>query len=217
VTRAAVNQEVKWPSDAYGRDPKLGLWRVILLKEQAGQRILPIWVAPLEGDVIAMQLEHVESPRPSIFDLTTHLLELSGAKIDKVAVTELRNNTLLLSVQRHVPSFPSRAGDPPPQPVSRLRTKGGGERLFPMGVEIIQDQMNGARRGVTLRDPFEGSGKFSRGTIFRSVGLMATGLGLDHAEHIGRAAACVLVVAARGLAGCHRGRRPQRAQQLHAR
>ena len=91
VSRAAVNQEVKWPSDAYGRDPKVGLWRVILLKEQAGTRILPIWVAPLEGDVIAMQLEHVESPRPSTFDLTTHLLELSGAKIEKVAVTELRN------------------------------------------------------------------------------------------------------------------------------
>lgn len=92
VTRAAVKQEVKWPSDAYGRDPKLGLLRVILLKEQAGRRILPIWVAPLEGDVIAMQLEQVESPRPSTFDLTTHLLELSGAKIEKVAVTELRNN-----------------------------------------------------------------------------------------------------------------------------
>jgi len=91
VTRAAVNHEVKWPSD--GRDAKLGLWRVILLKERAGGRILPIWVAPSEGDVIAMQLEHVETPRPTTFDLTTHLLELSGAKIEKVAVTELRNKT----------------------------------------------------------------------------------------------------------------------------
>jgi hypothetical protein len=41
----------------------------------------------------------------------------------------------------------------PPQPVSRLRTEGGGERFLPMGVEIIQHQMNGVRRGVTLRDP----------------------------------------------------------------
>lgn len=91
VTRAAVNQEVKSLSDAYGRDAKLGFWRVILLKERDGRRILPIWVGPSEGDVIAMQLEHVESPRPTTFDLTTHLLELSGAKIEKVAVTELRN------------------------------------------------------------------------------------------------------------------------------
>jgi len=91
VTRAAVNQEVKSLSDAYGRDAKLGFWRVILLKERAGRRIQPIWVGPSEGDVIAMQLEHIKSPRPGTFDLTTHLLELSGAKIEKVAVTELRN------------------------------------------------------------------------------------------------------------------------------
>jgi uncharacterized protein len=91
VARAAVNQEVKWPSD--GRDGKLGLLRVILIKERAGRRILPIWVGPSEGDVIAMQLEHVETLRPTTFDLTTHLLELSGAKIEKVAVTELRDNT----------------------------------------------------------------------------------------------------------------------------
>jgi predicted RNA polymerase sigma factor len=44
VARAALNQEVKWPSDAYGREAKLGLLRVILLKERAGGRILPIWV-----------------------------------------------------------------------------------------------------------------------------------------------------------------------------
>jgi len=95
VTRAAVNQEVKSRSDAYGRDAKLGFWRVILLKERAGQRILPIWVGPSEGDVIALQLEHIETPRPSTFDLTTHLLELSGAKIEKVAVIELRNNVYI--------------------------------------------------------------------------------------------------------------------------
>jgi hypothetical protein len=67
----------------------------------------------------------------------------------------------------------------PPQPVSRLRTEGGGERLFPMRVEIIQHQMNGARRGVTARDPIKCARKFSRGTVRSSVGLMATGFGLD--------------------------------------
>jgi RNA polymerase sigma factor (sigma-70 family) len=92
VARAAVNQEVKWPSDV--RDyAKLAFLRVILLKERAGSRILPIWVGPDEGDVIAMQLEHIDTKRPTTFDLTTHLLKLSGAKIEKIAVTELRDNT----------------------------------------------------------------------------------------------------------------------------
>src|SRR5215469_6793189 len=103
----------------------------------------------------------------------------------------------------------------PPQPVSRLRTEGGGKRLFPMGVEIVQHQMNGGRGAVTARDPFERSRELRRGTIFCGVSLMATGFWLDHAEHIGRAAARVLVVAAHGPAWHHRGGRPQRVQQLH--
>ena len=47
-----------------------------------------------------------------------------------------------------------------PQPVSRWHTEGGGERLFPMRVEIIQHQMNGARRRVTPCDPSESSSEF---------------------------------------------------------
>ena len=34
---------------------------MIQLKERAGQRILRIWVGPLEGHVNAMQLEQVEA------------------------------------------------------------------------------------------------------------------------------------------------------------
>jgi hypothetical protein len=41
---------------------KLGFFRVLLLKEVAGDRVLPIWVGPIEGDLIAMQLEHIETP-----------------------------------------------------------------------------------------------------------------------------------------------------------
>ena len=54
-----------------------------------------------------------------------------------------------------------------------------------MGAEIIQHQMNGARRGITVRHPFKCSRELRRSTIFRGVGLMATGFELDHAEHIG--------------------------------
>jgi RNA polymerase sigma factor (sigma-70 family) len=88
ATRAATSGEVKW---AEGKG--LGTLRVILLKETSGLRILPIWVGPIEGDVIAMQLEHIESPRPTTFDLTTRLLALGNTKLEKVAVTALRENT----------------------------------------------------------------------------------------------------------------------------
>jgi bifunctional DNase/RNase len=90
IIRALKNEETRWldPKDY----KKLGLLRVVLLKEQSGQRILPIWVGPLEGDIIAMQLENISYPRPTTFDLTTRLLELGNTKIERVAVTSLRDN-----------------------------------------------------------------------------------------------------------------------------
>ncbi len=90
VARTATSGEVKYQSAV--KDGKVGPWRVIFLKEISGPRILPIWVGPIEGDVIAMQLEHLELDRPTTFDLTTRLLSLGNTKLEKVAVTALRGN-----------------------------------------------------------------------------------------------------------------------------
>jgi hypothetical protein len=90
VARTATSGELKYQSAV--KDGKVGPWRVILLKEISGPRMLPIWVGPIEGDVIAMQLEHLELDRPTTFDLTTRLLALGNTKLEKVAVTALRGN-----------------------------------------------------------------------------------------------------------------------------
>jgi uncharacterized protein len=76
-----------------GKKYKLGLTRILLLKEQAGDRILPIWVGAGEGDAIAMLLAGLRTARPSTFELTTQLLDVAKLKIDKVAVTALRDKT----------------------------------------------------------------------------------------------------------------------------
>jgi uncharacterized protein len=88
VARTATSGEIKYQSAV--KDGKVGPLRVILLKEISGPRILPIWVGPIEGDVIALQLEHLELDRPTTFDLTTGLLALGKTKLEKVAVTALR-------------------------------------------------------------------------------------------------------------------------------
>jgi RNA polymerase sigma factor (sigma-70 family) len=90
VARTATSGELKYQSAV--KDGKIGPWRVILLKEISGPRILPIWVGLTEGDVIAIQLEHLELDRPTTFDLTTRLLALGNTKLEKVAVTALRGN-----------------------------------------------------------------------------------------------------------------------------
>lgn len=81
-----------------GKKYKLGFARVMLLKEQAGDRILPIWVGPVEGDAIAMLLAGLSTPRPSTFELTTQLLDVAKMKIDKVAVTALRDKTYYATI-----------------------------------------------------------------------------------------------------------------------
>jgi RNA polymerase sigma factor (sigma-70 family) len=92
AVRAPKDEHVEWP--ASGKDyNKLGLFRVLLLKEVSGDRVLPIWVGPIEGDLIAMQLEHIETPRPMTFDLTVNLLRAGNVQIEKVAVTALRDRT----------------------------------------------------------------------------------------------------------------------------
>ncbi len=96
VARSPKNEEAKWLAD--GKDYKLGFTRVILLKERSGNRVLPIWVGPGEGDIIAMLLANVSSVRPTTFDLTARLLEVGEMKIEKVAVVGLRGITFIATM-----------------------------------------------------------------------------------------------------------------------
>jgi len=72
---------------------KLGFTRVMLLKELTGDRILPIWVGAVEGDSIAMLLAGLSMPRPSTFELTAQLLNVAKMTVEKIAVTQLRDDT----------------------------------------------------------------------------------------------------------------------------
>jgi hypothetical protein len=101
-----------------------------------------------------------------------------------------------------------------PEPVALLGTKGVEQRLFAMGVEVVYGQMDSGRSGITRRDPPERSCQLRPGTAFGGPGLMPVRLGLDHAEHVGRPAARVVVAPARDLAGCRRGVGPHRVEQL---
>lgn len=74
-----------WPND------KLGHWRVILLRERDGPRALPIWVGPIEGDMIAMRLAGLSTVRPTPFMLMARMVELAGITVERVVVNALRN------------------------------------------------------------------------------------------------------------------------------
>jgi bifunctional DNase/RNase len=66
---------------------------VVILKEAARDRYLPIWIGPWEASAIAMKLQGLTPERPLTHDLfATTLVEL-GARIDRVIISELADET----------------------------------------------------------------------------------------------------------------------------
>jgi uncharacterized protein len=64
---------------------------IVLLREQDGDRYLPIWIGAGEATAIALALEGVEAQRPLTHDLLTNIVEHLGATVSRVVVTELRS------------------------------------------------------------------------------------------------------------------------------
>ncbi len=66
---------------------------VVILKDDVNNKWLPIVVGNTEAQAIALQLENVAPPRPLTHDLIKNLLESVEAKISRVVVSDLRENT----------------------------------------------------------------------------------------------------------------------------
>jgi bifunctional DNase/RNase len=64
---------------------------IVLLREVGGSRFLPIWIGAGEATAIAFALEGVEPQRPLTHDLLRAAVDLLGAEVDRVVVTELRD------------------------------------------------------------------------------------------------------------------------------
>ena len=73
--------------DMVGKQP------IVLLKTQEGNKFLPIWIGHPEAAAILMKLQGASTPRPMTHDLFTDLLSQLAARVIRIAVTELRDNT----------------------------------------------------------------------------------------------------------------------------
>src|SRR5271170_4521776 len=66
---------------------------IIILKDVAGDSVLPIWVGAFEAQAIALEMEKVTTPRPMTHDLIKNVLTGLETQVHKVVVTELREDT----------------------------------------------------------------------------------------------------------------------------
>ena len=66
---------------------------VVILKEKDGERVLPIWIGPAEAQAIARELAGQRFQRPLTHDLLANIVEGLRAKVTRVVISELKDNT----------------------------------------------------------------------------------------------------------------------------
>ena len=64
---------------------------IVLLREAAGERYLPIWIGAVEATAIAFAQQGVVPPRPLTHDLLKDVLESTGNALAEVRITEVKD------------------------------------------------------------------------------------------------------------------------------
>jgi len=109
---------------------------VVILKENERDRYLPIWIGPWEASAIAMKLQGLTPERPLTHDLFAAALEGLGARVDRVIISALAEETfharLLLEVDGRVVEVDSRPSD-----ALALAVRAGG-RIFASEAVLAQ-------------------------------------------------------------------------------
>jgi bifunctional DNase/RNase len=71
---------------------------VVILKEKAGDRLLPIWIGPGEASAIAMELAGIQFSRPLTHDLFNAVVQGLGSSLERVLITRVVDNTYYASL-----------------------------------------------------------------------------------------------------------------------
>ncbi|HEY0544503.1 MAG TPA: bifunctional nuclease family protein [Pyrinomonadaceae bacterium] len=79
-------------------DPNSGT-PIIILKDVNSETMLPIWVGAYEANAIALEIEKVTPQRPMTHDLLRNLIVEMGSSVERVVVTELRDNTFFAMIE----------------------------------------------------------------------------------------------------------------------
>jgi len=72
--------------------------RVVILREKAADRYLPIWIGPAEADAIAAKLQGVKLERPLTHDLLRSVVEALGARVNSIIVYELKSDVFYAKI-----------------------------------------------------------------------------------------------------------------------
>jgi len=71
---------------------------IVVLKDEDEKFFLPIWVGIFEANAIALEMEKVTTPRPMTHDLLKNLLGELDARVDRIVINDLRDNTFFARI-----------------------------------------------------------------------------------------------------------------------
>jgi len=66
---------------------------IVVLKDVGSDNVMPIWVGIFEANAIAIEIDKVAAARPMTHDLARNLMRHMNGQLDKVVITELRDDT----------------------------------------------------------------------------------------------------------------------------
>jgi len=89
---------------------------IVVLKDETGKKVLPIWIGAAEGNSIAMAMGNVKPERPFTHDLVVSIFDRLEIEIARVVISDLIENTFYASLyllhnskEFHIDSRPSDA------------------------------------------------------------------------------------------------------------
>jgi bifunctional DNase/RNase len=71
---------------------------IIVLKDVASDTVMPIWVGIFEANAIAIEIEKVAVPRPMTHDLTRNLIRHLNARLERIVISELNDDTFFATL-----------------------------------------------------------------------------------------------------------------------
>ena len=72
---------------------------IVILKDSGGGVCVPIWIGVAEATAIAQALKKVQIVRPMTHDLLKNVIDDLGAKVNKVYIRGIENNTFYADIE----------------------------------------------------------------------------------------------------------------------
>ena len=103
---------------------------IVLLREDEGQRYLPIFIGPPEATAIVYALQGMETPRPMTHDLFKTVLDDMSMRLQQVVITELHDGTFYAEIELDRAGTKSRISSRPSDAIALAVRYGGAIPIF---------------------------------------------------------------------------------------